>query len=79
MTVVCQERVLLQLSNRAWHGRFLPTTIGNLRRKAHYGSAIGHNGVFIWQNFGLPPPITLIKILAISHNAIISQKPRWPA
>jgi len=47
----------------------LPTTIGNLRREAH-------NGVFIGQNFGLPPPITLIKILETSHNAIISQRPR---
>jgi len=38
-----------------WHGDFLPNAIGNLRREAHNGSAIGRNGVLIWRNFGLPP------------------------
>ena len=41
---------------------FCQPPIGNLWRKAHYGSAIGRNCVSIWRNFGLPPLIALIGI-----------------
>lgn len=48
-----------------WHGRFLPAVICNLRREAHYGVAIGCNGMFIWQNFCHPPLITLVEYLLL--------------
>lgn len=53
----------LQMLLKPWQkgvADFLPTTIGNLWKETHYGSAKGCNGMFKWQNVGLPPLITLI-------------------
>ena len=34
---------------------FDPSAIGNLGRRVNYGSTIGHNDMFTWQNFRLLP------------------------
>jgi len=34
---------------------FFTTATENFQRDVHHCSAIGHNGMFIWQIFGLPP------------------------
>ena len=62
-----------------WHGRFLPTTIGNLWREACYGGTLGHNDVFIWRNFGLPHPplITLALFMVLNIRVLVKYKSWW--